>query len=80
MNRNRPGPGQTGRRARRTAVRPPAATWAGAEADAKRRFQEALERKAVAGRSRQAREDGGLNLMDFIGPRGRNRTFRRNYG
>ena len=50
------------------------------EADAKRKFQEALERKAAVSRSRQAHEDGRLKLKGFSGPKGQNRTFRRKSG
>ncbi|MFC7898301.1 DUF5302 domain-containing protein [Streptomyces sp. NPDC057381] len=53
---------------------PPTAT------DTKRRFQEALERKAAVSRSRQAHEDGRLKLKGFSGPKGQNRTFRRKSG
>ncbi|WP_217246067.1 DUF5302 domain-containing protein [Streptomyces sp. AC602_WCS936] len=53
---------------------------AGTETDAKRRFQEALERKAAVSRSRQAHEDGRLKLKGFSGPKGQNRTFRRKSG
>ncbi|MFE1009859.1 DUF5302 family protein [Streptomyces sp. NPDC058794] len=51
-----------------------------AETDAKRRFQEALERKAAVSRSRQAHEDGRLKLKGFSGPKGQNRAFRRKSG
>ncbi|PZT70934.1 hypothetical protein DN402_05420 [Streptomyces sp. SW4] len=50
------------------------------ESETKRRFQEALERKAAVSRARQAHEDGRLKLKGFNGPKGQNRTFRRKSG
>ncbi|MEU0742901.1 DUF5302 domain-containing protein [Streptomyces sp. NPDC006134] len=51
-----------------------------ADAEAKRKFQEALERKAGLSRSQQAHQDGRQKIKGFSGPKGQNRKFRRKSG
>ncbi|MCX5381148.1 DUF5302 domain-containing protein [Streptomyces sp. NBC_00091] len=51
-----------------------------AESDGKRKFREALERKARTARSQQANHEGRLKLKGYSGPNGQNRSFRRKAG
>ncbi|MFI8952227.1 DUF5302 domain-containing protein [Streptomyces sp. NPDC053750] len=55
-------------------------TPAAPEADAKRKFQEALERKARMGRAQQAHQDGRQKIKGLNGPKGQTRNFRRKSG
>ncbi|GHB76087.1 MULTISPECIES: DUF5302 domain-containing protein [Streptomyces] len=51
-----------------------------AENDGKRKFREALERKARTAMSQQAQHEGRLKLKGYNGPNGQNRSFRRKSG
>ncbi|MER5843962.1 MULTISPECIES: DUF5302 domain-containing protein [Streptomyces] len=51
-----------------------------AEEEAKRRFQEALEKKARASQSRTAHEEGRLKVKNMSGSSGQKRFFRRKTG
>ncbi|MGP2439332.1 DUF5302 domain-containing protein [Streptomyces sp. JW3] len=50
------------------------------QTEAKRKFQEALERKARASRSQQAHQDGRQKIKGLNGPKGQSRNFRRKSG
>ncbi|MFJ5264984.1 DUF5302 domain-containing protein [Streptomyces sp. NPDC088387] len=50
------------------------------DTEAKRKFQEALQRKASASKSREAHQGGRGKIGGFNGPRGQQRTFRRKSG
>ncbi|WP_320774006.1 DUF5302 domain-containing protein [Streptomyces sp. CRN 30] len=50
------------------------------ESEAKRKFQEALRRKAGASRAQQAHQEGRQKIKGLNGPKGQNRTFRRKSG
>ncbi|WP_345620219.1 DUF5302 domain-containing protein [Streptomyces ziwulingensis] len=50
------------------------------ETDAKRKFREALERKAGTGRAQQAHQDGRSKIKGLNGPKGQSRNFRRKSG
>ncbi|MFE7777934.1 DUF5302 domain-containing protein [Streptomyces sp. NPDC057445] len=51
-----------------------------AETEAKRKFREALERKARTARSQQAHHEGRLKIKGSNAPVGQNRNFRRKSG
>ncbi|MFC7921001.1 DUF5302 domain-containing protein [Streptomyces cinereoruber] len=50
------------------------------ESDAKRKFQEALERKTRNARSQQAHHEARLKINGATGPSRQNRGFRRKAG
>ncbi|AVH99213.1 hypothetical protein GCM10010497_22040 [Streptomyces cinereoruber] len=50
------------------------------ESDAKRKFQEALERKTRNARSQQAHHEARLKINGAAGPSRQNRGFRRKAG
>jgi hypothetical protein len=50
------------------------------ETDTKRKFEEALARKARVGRAQQAHQDGRQKIKGLNGPKGQTRNFRRKSG
>ncbi|GGT00012.1 MULTISPECIES: DUF5302 domain-containing protein [Streptomyces] len=50
------------------------------DSETKRKFQEALQRKAGVSRSQQAHQDGRLKAKGTGGPKGQSRNFRRKSG
>lgn len=50
------------------------------ETDTKRKFEEALARKARMGRAQQAHQDGRQKIKGLNGPKGQTRNFRRKSG
>ncbi|MFC8995275.1 DUF5302 domain-containing protein [Streptomyces rochei] len=50
------------------------------ETDTKRKFEEALARKARMGRAQQAHQEGRQKIKGLNGPKGQTRNFRRKSG
>ncbi|MER6120464.1 hypothetical protein E6R60_35450 [Streptomyces sp. A0642] len=62
------------------AVETDAVETSAAETDAKRKFQEALERKSRNARSQQEHHEARLKINGASGPNRQNRNFRRKSG